>query len=397
MNVVDTVALALAMMFQDIVIQKSEEELKRAWKAVKREADSLHRLSKFVPRCRGIVRIGMKQRQPSLSFTPANDSAISDAYASPVECIEGSGSIATMSQIGEGPSDGKRGDKATLLSDPSVGDCHVAPSLQWTSSFGLTDDSYLLLQSLTRTYARPCVMDLKMGTETFEPDCSDEKRRRESSKYAMQGVFGFRIIGMRIYDPDHQESDDKGFRLFPKHYGRSLLEREQVVEAFRLFFGSGVKRKSAAAEGAQSQSLNGSANATSASSVHHRRMLDDEDKCSSVRTKAVSSLLLQLRSLRRWFEEHNTALQFRASSLLFIYEGDPTRGGNGDVTMLKMIDFGHVRRAPGGDTGYLNGIKNLTLILTEILTYDEVARPSTNRTLPAPQMEGLPAPQMEGR
>jgi hypothetical protein len=218
-----------------------------------------------------------------------------------------------------------------------------------------------------------------MGTETFEPDCSNEKRRRESSKYAMQKVFGFRIIGMRIYDPDHQNSDDKGFRLFSKDYGRSLSEREQVVDAFRLFFSSGLNKKYwTVANG--TPSLNGSAATTSSSSPRKRRD-DDEERGCSIRIKAVSSLLLQLRSLRRWFEEHNTTLQFRASSLLFIYEGDPTRGGNGDVTMLKMIDFGHVRRMPGGDGGYLTGIKNLTQMLTEILTQDEETRSRTNSAL----------------
>jgi Inositol polyphosphate kinase len=366
LNMLDAVALALAMMLQDSVIQKSEEDLKRAWKAVRREAESLHRLSKFVPRCRGVVRIGIKKRQPSIAAAES-DSA---TPAQPLNLTQSEAATSSQDQSQGGTLD----EEPTIPPGPpppAPGAPSPSVSSAWScsSSFGVPDDAYLLLQSLTRTYARPCVMDLKMGTETYEPDCTDEKRRRESSKYAMQDVFGFRIIGMRIYEPHHDDADDKGFRLFSKEYGRSLVEREQVSEAFRLFFSAGLKKqKSGPADS------NGSSSAATSTSPRPRRPDDGQDADQRLRLKAVSSVLLQLRSLRRWFEEHNTSLQFRASSLLFIYEGDPSRGGNGDVTMLKMIDFGHVRRVPGGDAGYLTGIKNLTQILTEILEDQEEKR-----------------------
>jgi Inositol polyphosphate kinase len=358
LNMLDAVALALAMMLQDSVIQKGEEDLKRAWKAVRREADSLHRLSKFVPRCRGVVRIGIKKRQPSIAgpLPAASADTNSPTPSQPLDSEAAPGNEPTIPPAG------------SPLPVPGAPSPSLLASWSCTSSFGVPDDAYLLLQSLTRTYARPCVMDLKMGTETYEPDCTDEKRRRESSKYAMQEAFGFRIIGMRIYDPQHDDADDKGFRLFSKDYGRSLMEREQVSEAFRLFFSAGLRKKqSSPAES------NGSTSAAGAS-PRPRRADDGQGTDPRLRLKAVSSVLLQLRSLRRWFEENNTSLQFRASSLLFIYEGDPTRGGNGDVTMLKMIDFGHVRRVPGGDSGYLTGIKNLSQILTEILEEHEERR-----------------------
>lgn len=279
LDTLDTLAMALAIMQRDPVVRKSEEDLREAWRAVKREVDTMHQLSKFVPRYHGVV--------------------------------------------------GQRGVSAAM-----------------DAPFGVTDDGYLLLQALTSNYARPCVMDLKMGTHTFEPDASEPKRRRESGKYAKQKEFGFRIIGMRLFDPTHPEVDERGFRLFGKQYGRSLEEREHLVEAMRCFFSASCRRKD---DGCPS---NG-------------------DSSESVRTGVISNVLLQLRGIRRWFEE-NKSLQLRASSLLVIYEGDPERG-NGDVCMVKMIDFGHVRRATGGDSGYLVGLRSLKHILTDVLE-EEKAR-----------------------
>lgn len=329
----DTLALAFAMMMKDAVVKQSEEQLRDAWKAVKREAETIHKLSKFVPRYHGVVHT-----------TPTNNSAGPK-----------SASIRSDSNRRNHGSSSTAGDGATPALDPPP---PPSVSLIAGSSFGVTDDAYLLLQSLTRTYARPCVMDLKMGTETYEPDCTDEKRRRESSKYCKQDEFGFRIIGMRVYDPYHDKADDKGFVLWDKEYGRSLLEPHQVSDAFRLFFGSGLKRSPPGV------ATTDETPPTSSTTVA------DGAECERIRARAASNVVLQLRSLRRWFEE-NQSLQFRASSLLLIYEGDPSRG-NGDVTMLKMIDFGHVRRvASGGDPGYLTGIQNLIAILTDLLNEEE--------------------------
>jgi Inositol polyphosphate kinase len=35
--------------------------------------------------------------------------------------------------------------------------------------YGITDEAHLLLQDLTSNFAQPCVMDLKLGVQTYEP------------------------------------------------------------------------------------------------------------------------------------------------------------------------------------------------------------------------------------
>ena len=91
---------------------------------------------------------------------------------------------------------------------------------------------------------------------------------------------------------------------------------------------------------------------------------------SRIRRRTISNILVQLRPIRRWFEE-NKSLRFYASSLLFIYEGDVTNSPNPDMTTVKMIDFGRVRREAGGDQGYITGLNNVKNIFADLLKDDE--------------------------
>lgn len=209
--------------------------------------------------------------------------------------------------------------------------------------FGISEGAHLLLNDLTINFRKPCVMDLKMGTQTYEPDAPEEKYLRESGKYPQQEHFGFRIVGMRIYDPKHPDADTKGFRHFDKSYGRSLATREALLEAMRLFFSAGIKQ------------LDGNV------------LTSGGDAQEKVRTRAISNMLLELRPLRRFFDE-NKSLRFYASSLLIVYEGDVSQD---NTASIKMIDFGRVRRDPAGDHGCSFGLRTLKHMLTDVLEEEE--------------------------
>jgi hypothetical protein len=214
--------------------------------------------------------------------------------------------------------------------------------------FGISEGAHLLLNDLTINFSKPCVMDLKMGTQTYEPDAPEEKCLRESGKYRQQEQFGFRIVGMRVYDPKHADADTKGFRHFDKSYGRSLDTREALLDALRLFFSAGIKP----VDPAQAQTnTNGNGDVA-------------QEK---VRTRAISNMLLELRPFRRFFDE-NKSLRFYASSLLIVYEGDVSKE---NTASIKMIDFGRVRRDPAGDHGCSIGLGTLKHMLTDVLEEEE--------------------------
>lgn len=220
-----------------------------------------------------------------------------------------------------------------------------------------------------------------------EPDATPEKRAREYGKYPQQTQFGFRVVGMRFYDPSHADADEKGFRYFQKPYGRSLTTRDQLLEAFRLFFSAGIEQHQQspspeddndAAVTSEERDLAATASSTNADGGEHgksdprqqsRQSPTQAAAGATIRTRAISNLLVQLRPLRRWFEE-NKSLRFYASSLLIVYEGD-TNGNNADVTNIKMIDFGRVRREAGGDQGYITGLSMLKSIFADLLVEEE--------------------------
>lgn len=203
-------------------------------------------------------------------------------------------------------------------------------------SFGTTVDSHLLLYNLTSSFSKPCVLDMKMGTETYESDALDDKKLREHAKYPVQLELGFRMVGMRVHDARDAKADKDGYIYFPKSFGRSLQDFESVKLALQTFFGGN----------------------------------DLPSYVKENRAKAIKRILTQLKLIKTWFKD-NDIFTFSASSILIIYEGDTeTNEESGlqlDLATAKMIDFGRVRRRPDGDIGYLKGLRTLIQILEEIL------------------------------
>jgi 1D-myo-inositol-tetrakisphosphate 5-kinase/inositol-polyphosphate multikinase len=189
--------------------------------------------------------------------------------------------------------------------------------------------NHILLQDLTASFYKPCVMDLKMGTQSFEPDASAEKRQKEISKYPQQAEFGLRIVGIRKYAPKHSEADHDGYLYRGKMYGRALSTREQIQQEMVNFF------------------------------------LDPDS--GEIRRQTVSKVIISLKLLRKWFDD-NKRFRFYSSSILIIFEGMTRRE---DSAKVRMVDFGHVRRQLGGDESYRLGLTTLTNILTELLTEND--------------------------
>jgi 1D-myo-inositol-tetrakisphosphate 5-kinase/inositol-polyphosphate multikinase len=203
-----------------------------------------------------------------------------------------------------------------------------------TGPYGTNYNSHLLFLNLTTPFSHPCVLDLKMGTKTYETDAPNEKKDRERSKYPAQDKFGFRMVAMRIYDPHSSKSSSDGYSYFPKSFGRSLDTRDSVKQALRTFFGGTNLSK----------------------------------EVQTNRANAIKRILTQLKLIKGWFKD-NDIFEFSASSILLIYEGDTqsTQDVLPDLGTAKMIDFGRVRRKSGGDPGYLKGVRNLISLLEEIL------------------------------
>lgn len=54
------------------------------------------------------------------------------------------------------------------------------------------------MEDLTNRYKYPCVMDIKVGKVTYDPNAPRAKRLSEAMKYPEQEVLGFRLTGYRV-------------------------------------------------------------------------------------------------------------------------------------------------------------------------------------------------------
>ena len=180
---------------------------------------------------------------------------------------------------------------------------------------------YIVLSDLTLNCKIPCIIDIKMGQQTYEPSVSELKKIREKQKYVYQEEIGFRITGLKVYD-----SECQSYTITDKKFGRSLLP-DQVLDGLALFF------------------------------YNHK----------TLRLDVLDIVIHKLNRILNWMLVQ-TRYQFYCSSILIIYEGDTAL--NEDVkhsVQVKMIDLAHTICVDGlVDTGYIHGLRNLIGYLEQL-------------------------------
>mmetsp|Transcript_5173 Transcript_5173/g.7929 ORF Transcript_5173/g.7929 Transcript_5173/m.7929 type:complete len:391 (-) Transcript_5173:201-1373(-) len=134
---------------------------------------------------------------------------------------------------------------------------------------------YIALEDATRRFRTPCVIDIKMGRQTFEPTASLEKMIREKIKYKHQETVGFRLTGFKVFDAVQGE-----YIEVRKKFGRSLSP-DMIKHGLAAFFCNG----------------------------------------SGFRTDVILDVLQQLEALLQWTETQRS-WKFYSSSILIVYEAE---------------------------------------------------------------------------
>ncbi|KAE8883471.1 hypothetical protein PF005_g19649 [Phytophthora fragariae] len=192
---------------------------------------------------------------------------------------------------------------------------------------GLHPGQYLALEDLTWGRQWPCIMDVKMGTRSYEEDASAEKIAYEKSKFPLQETVGFRIQGIKVFDPKK-----RGYVEFDKHFGRGITSTDELAPAFRNYFPQGDTAKTA---------------------------------------KLLETFLRRLEQLKSWFDEQQ-GTEFIASSFLFLYDGEA--GPDSHAADIRLIDFAHAttpashQRDEGLRTGIATLIQCFETLLREART-----------------------------
>ena len=181
--------------------------------------------------------------------------------------------------------------------------------------FGGVAGGVMTIEDVTSPYRAPCVVDVKMGTQTWQPGCSAEYKARklEQDARCTTKALGFRFSGACL--PDASFGHDFGWYAATDkqmlHCWDALLRcvpPERLHQTLAAFVGR-VRDVREAVAGAQ------------------------------------------------W--------SFIASSLLFVYEGAP---GTWAEPTVVLVDFEHTEHTPGAvDEGFLLGCDNLIKVFTMLL------------------------------
>jgi 1D-myo-inositol-tetrakisphosphate 5-kinase/inositol-polyphosphate multikinase len=168
---------------------------------------------------------------------------------------------------------------------------------------------FIELEDITYPFKKPCIMDIKIGKVTYDPDASEDKKYTESIKCPHQKEFGFRILGYRLHP------DEKGqVRVQDKNWGRTRTP-ENIQAAFNDYFQAIPTPK--------------------------------------LKSDAIKIFRKELSKISEWFDSQQE-IQMYSSSLLFVYEGDPHAQTH---AKMKMIDFSHVFYEKQLDENYIHGLK----------------------------------------
>ncbi|XP_021922265.1 inositol polyphosphate multikinase isoform X2 [Zootermopsis nevadensis] len=95
------------------------------------------------------------------------------------------------------------------------------------------DVKFIILDNVANDIAEPCIMDVKIGRQTWDPEASLEKRKNEDQKYSeCKQDLGFCIPGFQV----HRISTGNVMKL-GKDYGKNL-NKTTVRDALKLYLNS---------------------------------------------------------------------------------------------------------------------------------------------------------------
>lgn len=165
----------------------------------------------------------------------------------------------------------------------------------WETIIDGNEIKYLSMNDVTEVFIKPCILDIKIGSCTYDPEASPEKILQETIKYPTSAITGFRILGMRIFC----HSTCK-FLYLDKHYGKQQTP-ETIADALFLY-------------------LNKS--------------------CDTAVHAILCGFLHKLYAIENWFKVQKS-FAFYSSSLLFVYEGEHSvwEQWNKEIGIIKNLTF----------------------------------------------------------
>jgi len=206
----------------------------------------------------------------------------------------------------------------------SLQDYNLGEGLKFVPTFygveQIDGGTWIVIEDLTFGKQKPCILDIKMGTQSFGEDASAEKKE---AMYAKDKLTTSVVIGQRI----------TGYRTWKIPKGEYTKLGKDVTK-------------------------------TITADNYGQYVHDFFDNGEGVRKDVVKILLEEVRKFLNW-QEHQKSVRVYSSSLLFVYDAT-NKEPHGNV---KWIDFAHVFpiKDGGHDDGFILGLKKLVGYLEDLL------------------------------
>jgi hypothetical protein len=178
------------------------------------------------------------------------------------------------------------------------------------------ENPQVVMKNLLDGYDKPCIMDIKMGVTSADPNDSAEKQASMSAKDKGSTTvsLGVRVVGIKTWNAEKND-----WVQHDKAWGKALTD-DNFADGVKVYFQDEAQRKVVAPE-----------------------------------------FVKRLQEIEAYMKKQKD-LMFISSSVLFVMDG---AAGADPKCNLKMIDFAHCIPLNGekNDEGYLTGLSNLIPIL----------------------------------
>jgi len=225
------------------------------------------------------------------------------------------------------------------------------------SANGRDERPRIVMENLTFGYEKPNVCDIKLGTQLWDEEASEEKRQRmeKAAASTTSGSHGIRLTGWQTFDAESQS-----YHSIPKTFGKTIKPEHLEL---------GMRMVLACPEDGDAQQAE---KALKGSSMDGRRL-------PSLPTELVARMLRDhilndLDEIHAIFSE--VQVRMRGASLLIVYEGeaehlrqslsaDKSEISKGRRPQVRLIDFGHATLVDGQgpdqgpDQGVLLGLSTM--------------------------------------
>lgn len=266
---------------------------------------------------------------------------------------------------------------AAAEADPAAKAAEAAVWVPNRSKKIKTDQS-VVLENASGGFARPNILDVKLGVRLWADDAPQEKKTRfdKISQETTHKNLGFRIAGMRVFrgSEESSELDDEEYKIYDKDFGKEKVNDENVVDAFRNFIfnrTAGIDKDLGSAVCA----------------AFLRDLEKVEEVMSRHESRMYSASLLFVfegdgRALRTAIEQNNAAVDEalldekhriakRVDSGIVMEDDDDEIDIESElpkIYSLKLIDFAHAQFTPGqgADENILKGVRSLRKIFSEM-------------------------------